>query len=258
MIKLKPIQCDKIWGYERWIASTHSDGCQKEFLEALGKNYPLIVKVIQANETLSVQVHPDDETARQLEGGDACGKTECWYVLDAEPDSRLAYGVKKDISKAHIENSINEGTFQNDLSFINVRKGDFIFIPSGTVHAIGKGIRVLEVQQSCNITYRMYDWGRPRELHVQKSLASLKNCALSEPGAFPGKFECEYFSLEFFDGNSFRASETTLLFLLEGNGVQISSSGSSLAVEPEDIVAVFPGEEISVSGKGRFMKILSR
>lgn len=256
MLKLNPIHCDKIWGYERWIASTHPDGCQKEFLNAIGKDYPLIVKVIQANETLSVQVHPDDETAKKLEGEGVRGKTECWYVLDAEPDAKLAYGIKENFSKEQIASSIQQGTFQNELNFINVKKGDFVFIPSGTVHAIGKGIRVLEVQQSSNITYRMYDWGRPRELHVQKSLASLKNNNLLKAGSFPGKFECEYFSLELFAEKTFSAKKLTLLYLLEGQNVELcGSDGTKIPMVQEDIVSVFPDETIFVNGTSKFMKI---
>lgn len=256
MLKLNPIQCDKIWGYERWIASTHPDGCQKDFLNAIGKDYPLIVKVIQANETLSVQVHPDDETAKKLEGDGVRGKTECWYVLDAEPDAKLAYGIKENFSKEQIASSIQQGTFQNELNFVSVKKGDFVFIPSGTVHAIGKGIRVLEVQQSSNITYRMYDWGRPRELHVQKSLASLKNNNLLKAGPFPGKFECEYFSLELFEEKSFAPKKQTLLYLLEGQNAELcGSNGTKIPMAQEDIAVVFPDETISISGNAKFMKI---
>lgn len=256
MILLKPIQCDKIWGYERWIASTHPDGCQKDFLDAIGNDYPLIVKVIQADETLSVQVHPDDETARRLEGNGQRGKTECWYVLDAQPDAKIAYGMKENFSNEQIEKSIENGTFQNELNFEKVGKGDFIFIPSGTVHAIGKGIRVLEVQQSSNITYRMYDWGRPRELHVQKSLQSLKRNRLSEIKSFDGKFECEYFSLEIFCGNRFKAEQITLLYCIEGDDVCVSSSsGDTKILGAESLAVVFPGEEIQVNGTARFMKI---
>ena len=94
MLKLNQIRSDKIWGYELWIASTHPNGCQEEFKNAVGGDYPLLVKVIQADDTLSIQVHPDDELAVKLEGPGNRGKTECWYVLDAATDAKLVYGIK--------------------------------------------------------------------------------------------------------------------------------------------------------------------
>ena len=101
MVKLNPIRSEKVWGYEDWIASTHPDGCQSEF-KALVKDYPLLVKVIQANDTLSVQVHPDDEDAKRLEGQNCRGKTECWYVLSADEGASLVYGLKGNPSKEEI------------------------------------------------------------------------------------------------------------------------------------------------------------
>ena len=93
-IKLTPITSEKIWGYELWIASTHPNGTQPEFAQAVGGDFPLLVKIIQANDTLSIQVHPDDQKALELEGPGNRGKTECWYVLDAAPDAKLVYGLK--------------------------------------------------------------------------------------------------------------------------------------------------------------------
>ena len=170
MLKLNAIQLDKIWGYEQWIASTHENGLQQDLLNSMGGNYPLLVKIIQANENLSIQVHPDDDSAKLLEGNDAVGKTECWYVLDSEPDSQIVYGIKETSTKQELKKAIEENKLEPHLNFVKVKKGDFIFIPAGTVHAIGPGLRLLEVQQSCDLTYRLYDWGRGREVHVEKSL----------------------------------------------------------------------------------------
>ncbi|MCR4626439.1 MAG: class I mannose-6-phosphate isomerase, partial [Treponema sp.] len=195
MLKLNPILSEKIWGYEQWIASTHPDGRQQDFFEALGKEYPLLVKVIQANDTLSVQVHPDDEQARLLEN-DPRGKTECWYVLHAEPGAKLVFGLNREYSTLELKKAIDEKSLESCLNSVEVHAGDFIFIPSGTVHAIGGGLRLLEVQQSSNITYRLYDWGRPRELHVEKGLKVIKNRGLQNPVKFSGSFDCEYFTLE--------------------------------------------------------------
>ena len=175
MLKLNAIQLDKIWGYEQWIASTHENGLQQDLLNSMGGNYPLLVKIIQANENLSIQVHPDDDSAKLLEGNDAVGKTECWYVLDALPDASLVYGLKKQYTKEQIKDAILNNTLEDFLNIVPVSKGDFIFIPAGTVHAIGKGLRLLEIQLSCDTSYRLYDWGRDRELHVEKGIAVIKN-----------------------------------------------------------------------------------
>ena len=114
MIKLNPIKSEKIWGYENWIASVHPAAPHKELLESCGSDYPLLVKVIQANDSLSVQVHPDDKDAVRLEGNGNRGKTECWYVLDAEPDSKLVFGLKniteKKYSKAELASAIQNNT----------------------------------------------------------------------------------------------------------------------------------------------------
>lgn len=195
MLKLSPIHCEKIWGYEDWIASTHKDGMQKDFYDFCGKDYPLLVKIIQANDFLSVQVHPDDKKAVELEGEGSRGKTECWYVLDAAEDAQLVYGLNKNYSSEDLKSACQKGTLKENLNFINVKKGDFIFIPAGTVHAIGGGMRLLEVQQSCNITYRLFDWNRGRELHLEKSLSSIKNDNLMEVKSFED-FNCRYFKLK--------------------------------------------------------------
>lgn len=218
---LKPLHFDKIWGYEDWIASTHKDGAQSELVKAAG-DFPLLVKIIQADSTLSVQIHPDDKTAIELEGAGSRGKTECWYVLDAAPDTKLVYGFKEDYSIEEIKKAIDAGKIERLLKVVQVKKGDFVFIPAGTVHAIGGGLRLLEVQQSCNITYRFYDWGRGRELHIDKGLKSIKSSVqikrdlgtsaimdgeifdLSRISPFGSSsdckcfsyFRCEYFSIE--------------------------------------------------------------
>lgn len=136
-------------------------------------NFPLIVKIIDAREDLSIQVHPDDAYARANENG-SLGKTECWYVLDCEEGSRLVIGHNaKD--KTELREMIHGGRWKELLREVPVKKGDFIEIPPGTVHAIEGGIMVMETQQSSDITYRVYDYGRlvdgtPRALHIDKSI----------------------------------------------------------------------------------------
>ncbi|WP_257225388.1 type I phosphomannose isomerase catalytic subunit [Treponema parvum] len=270
MLKLKPVLSEKIWGYELWIASTHSDGEQKEFSAALGGDYPLLVKLIQADDTLSIQVHPDDELALKFENLPR-GKTECWYVLSAKPDSKLVYGLNGKYSAKELENAIKEKKLERCLNTVEVHAGDFIFIPAGTVHAIGGGLRLLEVQQSSNITYRLYDWGRNRELHVDKGIKSIKNNGLQKVIKFPGKFDCEYFSLEEIDiSGSYdfcvpsgkNIYDWQLVFALNGSGIirafQEEGAGGKPKQEnftAEDIFALAPGEKISLNGNAKLMRI---
>ena len=268
MLKLNPIRSEKVWGYEDWIASTHADGLQKEFASLVG-DYPLLVKIIQANDTLSVQVHPDDADAKRLEGENERGKTECWYVLSADEGASLVYGLNGNPSKDELRSAIKENALEKHLCRVTVKKGDFIFIPSGTVHAIGGGLRLLEVQQSCNITYRLYDWGRPREVHIEKGVEVIKNEKKQKIAPLVEEFECQYFKLQkepLKGGYSFLVSSdckngAELVFISEGSG-QIratakNGSKTELSFENEQIFAVLPGEKITLEGHGEIIRIIS-
>ncbi|MCX7903493.1 MAG: class I mannose-6-phosphate isomerase [Caloramator sp.] len=145
--------------------------------EILGEKYdkfPLLIKLIDANDKLSVQVHPDDEYSKKIEN--QLGKTEMWYVIDAKDGAKLVYGLKKGTTKESLKNAIEYNTVEELLNFVPVEKGDIIFIPSGTVHAILDGLLLAEIQQNSDITYRLYDWnrvdkdGKKRELHIEKAL----------------------------------------------------------------------------------------
>ncbi|MGH9562852.1 MAG: type I phosphomannose isomerase catalytic subunit, partial [Terracidiphilus sp.] len=133
---------------------------------------PLLIKTIFAREKLSVQVHPDDAMARKY--GEPRGKTECWYALAAEPGAEVAVGLKPGTTLFQIEEEIRAGTLENQLNMLSVAAGDMIYVDAGTVHAIWPGSILLETQQNCDLTYRMYDYGRPRELHIAKSLEATK------------------------------------------------------------------------------------
>lgn len=211
---LKPAIKDYLWGgtklktdfgfetekeiaAEAWMLSCHKDGMNivlngehkgktlNEVLEiwgesALGNNaekfsyFPILIKLIDAKQKLSVQVHPDDEYALANEG--EFGKTEMWYIVDCEPDAKLAYGFKKNINKAQFEKRIKDNTLDEVINYVPVKKGDVFFIEAGTLHAIGEGILIAEVQQNSNTTYRVSDYGRlgadgkPRELHIEKAI----------------------------------------------------------------------------------------
>ena len=134
--------------------------------------FPLLVKFLDARETLSVQVHPDDAYARQREG-EPFGKAEMWLVLEAEPGSALIHGVNRSLSRSEAERAVGAGTLQDLLEYVQVAPGDVILNPPGTIHAVGAGLLLYELQQSSDLTYRFYDWDRndpARELHLQKAL----------------------------------------------------------------------------------------
>ena len=209
ILKLSPSFKDYIWGgnklmtqygvkdmdrvAEAWVLSAHPDGpsylpdgttfveaLEKMGPEAVGKNaagfkdFPQLIKLIDAQSDLSVQVHPSDEYALKNEG--QFGKTEMWYILDAEEGAGIYYGFERDVTRAEMEEAIRTNTLTDILRFVPVKKGESYFIPSGTIHAIGKGLLIAEIQQNSNVTYRVYDYGRrdaqgnTRPLHVEKAL----------------------------------------------------------------------------------------
>ena len=136
--------------------------------------FPLLVKLLFPADKLSVQVHPDDAHARSL--GQPRGKTECWYVLAADPGAQIALGFNStaDATPDAVRAAIAAGTLEDLLNWVPVAPGDMVFVDAGTVHAIGPGMVLLETQQTCDITFRMYDYGRPRELHIDKALRVMK------------------------------------------------------------------------------------
>ena len=132
------------------------------------ENFPVLIKFIDAKSDLSVQVHPGDEYSKKHEGD--LGKTEMWYVVDAEPGAKLVYGLSEGVSKEDFAKAVEENRIGECLNYVDVHRGDVFFIPAGCVHAIGGGILIAEIQQSSNVTYRVYDYNRGRELHIKKAL----------------------------------------------------------------------------------------
>ncbi len=203
-LKLESVLKDIIWGgtllseqynkgvsgqkiAEAWVLALRQDGenviengkyAGKKLSEVIEceTQFPLLIKLIDACDKLSVQVHPNDDFAK-AEGLDA-GKTEMWYILDAKPGAKLVYGFKKDvdISPQMIKEYAESGKLEEILNFVPVKKGDVFFIPAGLVHAIGEGILIAEVQQNSNTTYRLYDYdrkdkdGNKRELHIDNAI----------------------------------------------------------------------------------------
>jgi mannose-6-phosphate isomerase len=134
-----------------------------------GSDLPLLAKYIFTSERLSIQVHPNDEQARSR--GLPAGKTECWTILEAEPDATIGLGTKRRLPPEELREAALDGAIEELMDWRPVRAGDFYFVPAGTVHAIGGGISLLEFQQNADITYRLYDYGRPRALHLDDGIA---------------------------------------------------------------------------------------
>ena len=159
---------------------TLADWLTEEGAEALGTKaakfpyFPLLIKLIDAHDNLSVQVHPDDDYTLRVEG--EYGKTEMWYIVDCEDGAELLYGFQHEITKEEFRCRIEDNRLLDVVRRVPVKKGDVFFIPAGTLHAIGKGILICEIQQNSNTTYRVYDYGRigtdgrPRDLHIEKAL----------------------------------------------------------------------------------------
>jgi mannose-6-phosphate isomerase len=136
------------------------------------QRFPLLLKFLFPHEKLSVQVHPDDEQARRV--GQPWGKTECWYVAHAKPGAQIALGLKPGVTVAQLEHGIHEKQAEDLLNWLNIYSGDMIYVAGGTVHTLGPGSVIVETQQQSDTTYRLYDYGRPRELHLKEGLAAVK------------------------------------------------------------------------------------
>ena len=168
------------WGEQ--LVGSHS----REMLAC--NKFPLLIKLLDANKPLSVQVHPEDDYARIHENGDL-GKTEMWYILHAEPGAELIYGLRANVTPQIFREQLEAGTLETCLHRLPVKAGDAVFIPAGSIHAILEGIVLAEIQQNSNTTYRVYDWnrtgsnGKPRPLHVDKAMDVI-NFAQIEPGPY--------------------------------------------------------------------------
>ena len=212
---------------------------------------PLLIKVLFAREKLSVQVHPDDKMAQKY--GDPRGKTECWYALAAEPEARVALGLKPGVTLDQVRAGIHDGTLEESLNIVQVVAGDLIFVDAGTVHAIWPGAILLETQQNCDLTYRMYDYGRPRVLHIEKSLEATKlvtRAGKIAPTVLADRtvlIDVEYFRVERLVVDGKRSSETLAsgtdtglcyLFAADGAGRLVGSDFEPLDLPARGIVAV--------------------
>ncbi len=278
--RLKPWFSERVWGKKDlrpWYESTGTDELvgeawltgpesevetgelagrplglvAEEFGEELlgvaeGGEFPLLVKILFPNDKLSVQVHPDDAQAQAM--GQPRGKTECWYVLEAEPGAAVALGLKAGSTAASVEAAIANGTLEDLLVQVPVVKGDMIFVDAGTVHAIGPGVVLLETQQTSDTTFRLFDYGRPRELHVQQGLAVTKfatragKVAPREMDGFVRLIEEQYFTVDRFDLEELEE----IRLPVTGPGCLVGLSGTVAVITPNEEVELLPGQAVVV------------
>ena len=235
ILKLKPACKDYVWGGRRlidefgiktdkknlaeaWTLSCHPDGasiieesgetltdyinrCGEKILGTNCRNmhdFPILIKLIDAHENLSVQVHPDDNYALANEG--QRGKSEVWYVLDSAEGAVLYCGFKEKISREEFVDRIKNNTLLEVLNAVPAKRGEVLFIPSGTVHALGKGVLLVEIQENSNVTYRIFDYGRDRPLHIAKALdVTNLNPSVERGEQYPHVAACPYFVVDKLD-----------------------------------------------------------
>jgi len=268
VLKLKPYLSEKIWGWEKWVLSCHEDGKStvqegiykgKELSEILGcgNNFPVLNKIIKAEDTLSVQVHPNDDYAKRVEN--AKGKTECWYILEASEGATLVSGIKKGLNKEKLRQIIKDDKLDEYLERIKIKRGDFIYIPAGTVHAIEAGVKLIEVQQNSNITYRLHDWGRGREVHIDKSLDVIDYEGKNKGGRIDNftKLETPYFNVEkiIVQGNykDIVNEDFHSYTVICGEGV-IKSNNEQINLKEEETIYISKGIEYVLEGNMELIK----
>lgn len=311
ILKLEPAFKDYLWGgtrlrdeygkkcdfdkvAESWELSCHKDGNSTvangefagltlaQYIEKSGKkvlgtacdrfeNFPILIKLIDAKDNLSVQVHPDNEYAMRVEG--EYGKTEMWYVVDCDEGAQLLYGFKHDISKDEFASRIADNTLLEVTNAVDVKKGDVFFIQSGTLHAIGKGILIAEIQQNSNTTYRIYDYGRvgkdgkPRELHVEKAkdvtnlcpAKSYPDTPIVEKDGYSSKLlaKCDYFTTYRIDTENeakLVCDEKSFNSILVLEGTPEISADTTVKCKKGDSVFITAGTgEYTIKGKCRFI-----
>jgi mannose-6-phosphate isomerase len=257
MTRLTPIFKEKVWG------STHLAPLFPNSQHKIGEvwfegvdDLPVLIKFLFTTEKLSVQVHPDDVYARVHH--DSRGKTEMWHVLRAEPGAQIAAGFRETITPERLRESSLSGEIEKLLQWFDAAAGDTFFIPAGTVHAIGAGLTLCEIQQHSDVTYRLYDYGRPRELHLDQAIevSSLGPCEARRTPKDQVLVSCPYFTTSklYIDGpgkHTGSANTTELLVVLDGSG---TLGGHPIAAgEVWHLEAGVP--EIELSGRVNFLQV---
>ena len=214
--------------------------------EKMGGEFPLLVKILFPADKLSVQVHPDDAQAKAM--GETRGKTECWYVLEAESGATVALGLKPGVGAKEVAASVESGTMETLLEHVPVSVGDMLFVDAGTVHAIGPGVVLLETQQTSDVTYRLYDYGRPRELHLEKGLQVIKpktqagKVAPRKMDGFTRLIEQKYFVVDRFELGATKEETVSL----DGVGCLVGLTGRGVVRTPDGELELIPGKAVVV------------
>lgn len=280
---------------EAWVLSCHKDGVDtvingelagktlSETIElwgdkAIGKKaaefpyFPLLIKLIDAKDRLSVQVHPDDEYALKNEG--EFGKTEMWYVVDCDEGAELIYGFNRQVSKEEFERKIKDNTLSEICNYVPVHKGDVFFISAGTLHAIGAGILIAEVQQNSNTTYRVSDYGRlgadgkPRPLHIEKALEVTNRNEPTVPYGNVGEIKeeafgtvkrlasCDLFTTELWSLNGetkLCLSDSFISLLVLDGELNLAWDGGLLSAKKGGSIFIPADFEVKISGKAEIL-----
>ncbi len=273
--KLKGIKAEKIG--ESWEFSAHSSRPSKVAIDGVAtltdliarfrdeiidgfEEFPILVKIIDANDDLSVQVHPSEEQAKEL-GEKDHGKPEAWVVIDADEGAKIYLGFKEDVEPEEFRKAIerNESVLEY-LNAVEVKKGDAFYIPAGTIHALGKGVRVLEVSTNSNITYRIYDYGRGRELHLDKAFRVLNfnrtnvEDLRQKPKRLNGSIRCidtPFFKVDKIIANGRISNETfQILLCIDGKVVLRSNSDVAEVARGKSVLipAITKEYEVEVEG----------
>jgi len=213
--QLVPTAFEKVWGstqLEPWFPDSDKKMGEFWFTEP---GCPLLIKFLFTTENLSVQVHPNDEQAARLEPG-CRGKTEMWHILRAEPGAKLAMGLKSPLTPDEVRAACIDGSIMDRLRWLPAIPGETWYIPAGTIHAIGAGITLAEVQQNSDVTYRLYDYGRPREMHLDKGLSVSDLDSRPEPAG--NRVESPYFRAEIIRTKRSQSVGPGYLIVTEGSG----------------------------------------
>ena len=284
-IKFIPIYKERIWGGnhlekvfgrelpcnhigESWEISGHNNDTSivangrlagktlweilEEYKERLlGKRYvnekyfPLLIKIIDANDKLSIQVHPEDEYAYRAEGEP--GKTEAWYVVDAKENAQIVYGLRKDITKEVFRKAIETNTIEDTLKMESVKAGDMIFVPAGLVHTLLDGVMVYEVQQNSDTTYRVYDYdrvgdnGKKRELHIEKAIDVINFKEQPDCNFKDSSINCQYFSMDKLRIQGIRNEKTVDQFI-----IYCIIAGTGEIVYKDSVEPLYTGDTILI------------
>jgi len=280
---LKPTQSKRIWGVtslepwfdvkdlpepvgEMWLTDEtciiESGPYAGKTLRDVQPDFPLLMKVLFPADKLSVQVHPNDAEAQQV--GQPRGKTECWYVLSAEPGATVALGFKEDLSIDDIRRAIEDGTLEDKMAHVPVKAGDMVFVDAGTVHAIGPGVIILETQEYSDITYRLFDYGRPRELHLEQGLAVTKT--KTQAGVFPPRevdghtelIRSDYFIVDRMNAPTKLEHKGEMQIVVAlGDGSELVDAEGTVTSLRKAHAVVLPAEDVaySVRGTGEIIRI---